>query len=804
MADSHIPHMPPSLVEPTLPAELGLEQALPAIPDDPSALVRQAMDTGLAQEAGAVKEQLADAATAGMAAASTITSGQPLTAATSLAQAAGVDPRALQAVSSLADLATASSTNALSDMARSLASDLPMADALPVSEAIEPIAEKLHIAEHPLAGRAVMDFASSDIPFQPAPAVAKAALAGNGQIPSLTQDNRLIRVHGLPEGCKLAIASVAGESAISDTYEFRLDLQSPRHDIDLKEVMGKNVTVAISLQDGSEHVLNGYVDAFAFRHHDGSMAVYDARIVPWFATLAHRINSRIYQEKTPQQVLEMLFKEDYPGFADYRFQLQKQYPAESYIVQYGESDLHFANRIMERFGLFYYFEHRPDGHTLVIADDSTSAGCCPPQADHPRIRFNGGNRVEAEDCINHFAARRELQPSKISLNTFDFKAPNTPQYLEEPTIAEQGAIPRLEVYDGNPAFGYRNISDGEREARLRMEACEWQAKLFSGRSECRGLVAGQTFELLEHPWFGAAGGDNQFLVLSMRLEAHSNIRDGQPHLVYQNGFNAIRRKIPYRPIRRHERPTMKGPQTATVVGPQGQEIHTDQYGRIKVQFHWDRHGRHNERSSCWIRVSQPWAGQGWGTVAIPRIAQEVIIDFLEGDPDRPICTGRLFNADQPAPYALPAGAHMMGFKSRSTPGGGGFSEMVIHDTKGNELINIHSQKDMVTTVQHNKRTVINGPEHTINVTKGFQHTEVKQEITVKSTDGPIEITSATQHVHIKAATTITLEVGASKLTMDKEGNISIQGVNISVNGSTITSTSTDQHTIQGAPVNINK
>uniref|UniRef100_UPI0010F66402 type VI secretion system tip protein TssI/VgrG n=1 Tax=Chitinivorax sp. B TaxID=2502235 RepID=UPI0010F66402 len=247
-------------------------------------------------------------------------------------------------------------------------------------------------------------------------------------------------------------------------------------------------------------------------------------------------------------------------------------------------------------------------------------------------------------------------------------------------------------------------------------------------------------------------------------------------------------------------------------GPKGQEIHTDQYGRIKVQFHWDRHGRRDERSSCWIRVSQPWAGQGWGTVAIPRIAQEVIIDFLEGDPDRPICTGRLFNADQPAPYKLPDGAHMMGFKSRSTPGGGGFSEMVIHDTKGSELINIHSQKDMVTTVQNKKNTVINGPEHTVDVTSGYQRTKVKQQISFQSTDAYIDakakqyidLTAETQYVKIKAETTITLEVGSSKITMDKDGNIDIQGVNIKINGTTITSTSTAQHIIQGAPVNINK
>jgi type VI secretion system secreted protein VgrG len=188
-----------------------------------------------------------------------------------------------------------------------------------------------------------------------------------------------------------------------------------------------------------------------------------------------------------------------------------------------------------------------------------------------------------------------------------------------------------------------------------------------------------------------------------------------------------------------------------VVGPKGQEIHTDQYGRIKVQFHWDRYGRRDEASSCWIRVSQPWAGKGWGTVSIPRIGQEVLIDYLEGDPDRPVCTGRLFNADQPAPYALPGGAHMMGFKSRSTPGGGGYSEMVIHDSKGSELINIHAQKDMVTTVQNAHATTVNGPHQTNTVSQGYQRNTVKQQIEIVSETSYID-QRAKQHIALTAET----------------------------------------------------
>jgi type VI secretion system secreted protein VgrG len=235
--------------------------------------------------------------------------------------------------------------------------------------------------------------------------------------------------------------------------------------------------------------------------------------------------------------------------------------------------------------------------------------------------------------------------------------------------------------------------------------------------------------------------------------------------VYRNSFTAIRRKIPYRPRRVHQAPRMPGPQTATVVGPKGSEIHTDKFGRIKVHFHWDRYGRHDQRSSCWLRVSQPWAGKGWGTVSIPRVGQEVIIDYLEGDPNRPVCTGRLFNADQPAPYALPGGAHMMGFKSRSTPGGGGFSEMVIHDSKGSELINIHSQKDMVTTVQNTQATVVNGPHQTNSVTAGFHTSTVKQKI---------EMTSQTQHIGLAAHQFITLDAKTDHITQTAKTHIALK------------------------------
>ena len=639
-----------------------------------------------------------------------------------------------------------------------------------------------NIAGHPLHGQAIRDFATPAAPFFPTFASTEQAsnavedsLSALAGIPQFTDTHRLLRFYSpLPPEKTLMVDTLHAHAALSEPFHLRLQLLSTHAGIELKELMGRNVTVGIEQADGSEHYFNGYIHHFAFSHADGGFACYQAEVLPWMAFLTRRVNCRIFQDETVQQVIERVLREDYPGIADYQFRLGGQYQPENYIVQYHESDAHFLSRLMERYGLFYYYEHRADGHTLVISDDSCNAAFCPPHQHHARVEFNGGHRTHHQGGISQLSAQRQLQSSRVALNTFDFKAPSAPQYVEQPTLAKQGDVPELEVFDGNPAFMYRNAGEGAQEAKQRLEVLEWQAKLFGGASDCRSLSPGRTFQLTGHHWFdGHDETDADFLVVSVSIDARNNFADRGNTPVYANSFGCIRRKIPYRPRRRHHKPRMPGPQTATVVGPKGLEIHTDAHGRIKVQFAWDRYGRHDERSSCWIRVSQPWAGAGWGTVAIPRIGQEVIVDYLEGDPDRPVCTGRLYNSAQPLPYALPGAAHVMGFKSRSTPGGGGYCEMVIHDRKGQELINIHSQKDMVTTVQHTQATVVNGPHQTNTVTNGFHVTKVKKRV---------ELESQTEYIKLKAATGIVLEVGASRIEMEANGKITIQGLHVDVIG----------------------
>lgn len=545
----------------------------------------------------------------------------------------------------------------------------------------------------------------------------------------MEDQDRLLRLYSPLTGDKrLYVAALEGHAALSNTYCYRLQLLSQHAAIDLQEVMGKSFTVGIKLIDGTEHPINGYVTAFGFSHTDGGLAVYTAEVTPWLWYLDKRITSRIFQDLSVLDVLDKVFS-DYGGLPDYKVRVSKRPPPETYIVQYDESDLNFISRMLERHGLFYYFEHRADGHTLIISDDSADSEFCPPQQNHAVVNYNAGDHIDAEDNITALSAYRNFQPSAVALNTFKYTDPYGLQYVEQPTIAQQGEVPRLTVYRGNPAYTHKDKEAGNQDAQHLMEAYEWQAKLFVAQSECRGMEVGRTFKLANHFWFESAD-DGDFLVVGMQVDARNNLRMGDNAAegvdVYKNTLTLIRRKIPYRPVREHSKPVMKGPQTATVVGPPGQEIYTDKHGRIKLQFPWDLEGRHNESSSCWVRVSQPWAGKGWGTLAIPRIGQEVIVDYIEGDPDRPVCTGRLFNTAQGIPMNMPDGAHTMGFISNSTPGGGGQCRMTIRDQAGQELIDMFSQKDMHITVLDTETHLVDKGNRSVTLKTGDEFKTLAQ------------------------------------------------------------------------------
>lgn len=692
---------------------------------------------------------------------------------------------------------------------------------------INPAAAK-PVDDHPLTGTTIADASSPASSYSPP--VARPLLEATGQAlgGQLDDTTRLMRLISPLSGDKrLYVSSLNGSAALSDLSGYQLQLLSLNAAIDLKDVIAQSLTVMFKREDESEHPLNGYVSMFGFSHTDGGLAVYTAELVPWLWYLSKRRNSRIFQDLTVLDVAELVFK-DYGSLPDYELRVFQKPPPHSYIVQYNESDLSFVSRLLEQFGLLYYFEHRPDGHKMIICDDSTHQQSCPVQAHQPVVHFNDGTHPSERDELTALSAVRTVQVGSVALNTYDFKDPLGRRAVEQATVTEQGDTPPLQDYDGMPAFAYRDIDDGNREAKLRMETYEWQSKIFMAQSNCRALVVGHSFKIADHHWFDPSDEQSaDFLVVGAQIDARNNFdKESSQGDAFSSTLTLIRRKIPYRPVRHHTKPIIPGPQSATVVGPKGQEIHTDKFGRVKVQFPWDRYGTFDDGSSCWIRVSQPWAGRGWGTIAIPRIGQEVIISFLEGDPDRPICIGRLFNSEQTAPRGLPEAAHTMGFISNSTPGGGGQCRMLIKDAAGQELIDLFSQRDMAVETLNNHDTIVRGPQQTNAVTKGFQTNIVKKHITTKAETAHIATTAHTnlqlvaetefitakaktaisltaetdgiamqaktmvfvqaqsEHVLIKGKTAVRLEAGAASLELREDGTVLLNGTIVQIVGST--------------------
>jgi type VI secretion system secreted protein VgrG len=379
-------------------------------------------------------------------------------------------------------------------------------------------------------------------------------------------------------------------------------------------------------------------------------------------------------------------------------------------VQYRETHLDFVSRLMEDEGIFYYFEHTDSKHTLVLADDNSAFASFPGYGSarvglHTRGQDDVITRMEHEDSV---------YIGKVTLRDYD---PLQPSLTLWNTVAGEG---KEEIYDYQPVL-YTKMDEGDQYARLRLEAEESLREVIRGEGTCRYFQSGCTFALEEHY---RSDMNKEYVLLGIEHSATAGDYrswDSSP-FDYRIRFTAIPSSVVYRPQRRTPRPFIHGSQTAVVVGKSGEEIWTDKHGRVKVQFHWDRVGEKDEKSSCWVRVSSAWAGKAWGAVHIPRIGQEVIVDFLEGDPDRPIVTGRVYNAEQTPPYTLPANQTQSGIKSRSSKGGGtsNFNEIRMEDKKGEELLYVHAEKDKQVMVEHDRTEEVGNDE---KITIGNDRTE---------------------------------------------------------------------------------
>jgi type VI secretion system secreted protein VgrG len=523
-----------------------------------------------------------------------------------------------------------------------------------------------------------------------------------------TQEGGLFRIDTPLGKDVLLLRGFKGTEGISRLFRFELDLLSEDSSISFPDIVGKNVTISLKQPDGSYRYLNGIISRFAQQATEEQFTSYSAEMVPWLWFLTRNADCRIFQNKTIPDIITQVFSD--LGFNDYSNSLQGSYDPREYCVQYRESDFNFVSRLMEEYGIFYFFKHEQGKHTLVLADASTAHSPCPGQSSIRYVTVSGGPQ---EDVITGWQIEQELRTGKYSLEDYNFQTPSTNLMVNEPTVYEVGGNSKFEIYD-YPGE-YLTKGAGESLARVRMQEEEAEHLVAHGMSQCRMFVSGYKFTLEEHP---RKDMNTDYVLTEMQ---HTAVTDAYPSSrpaegeSYSNTFTCIPLSVPFRPLRVTPRPTVKGLQPAVVTGPSGEEIYSDKYGRVKVQFFWDRLGKKNENSSCWIRVSQPWAGKNWGAVFLPRIGQEVIVDFLESDPDQPLITGRVYNAEQMPPYMLPDMQTRSTFQSRSSKGGGtpNYNEIRFEDLMGSEQIFINAEKDMDHRVENDSREYIGNNRHLI-------------------------------------------------------------------------------------------
>jgi type VI secretion system secreted protein VgrG len=496
----------------------------------------------------------------------------------------------------------------------------------------------------------------------------------------------------------LLFHGMSAREEMSRPFEYQLDLLSKKHDIKLDDILGKNVTIKLGLPDDKTRYFNGYVTRFAQGGMYGRYYRYLATVRPWLWFLTRTADCRIFQDMKVPDIIKAVFA-DHPS-ADFKLELTGAYRKWTYCVQYRETDFNFVSRLMEQEGIGYYFRHT-DGHDTLVLTDST--GKHTPIAGYEKLSYIAPMQHVKPDTehVHGWDFEREIQPGVYVHDDYDLERPSV-ELKTFKLLPREYTPSDYEVYDYPGA--YIDKSDGEQYAAVRINEMGTQFETAHGATNARGLTVGASFNLEHHK---REDQNREYLIVGASYDLSFENYESLPEAggtTYQCAFVAMPTSQQFRPKRITPKPFVQGPQTAVVVGPGGEEIYTDKYGRVKVQFHWDRRGKKDENSSCWIRVSSPWAGKAWGGISTPRITQEVIVDFLEGDPDQPIITGRVYNAEQMPPYDLPANKTQSGMKSRSSKGGGpaNFNEIRMEDKMGSEQLFIHAEKNQDIEVENDE------------------------------------------------------------------------------------------------------
>lgn len=518
-----------------------------------------------------------------------------------------------------------------------------------------------------------------------------------------TQAQREVSVKSALADDVLLFRSMTCSEALGQIYTYRVELLSTKGDVNIADVLGTSMTVALDLPEGGERYFNGIVTRFSYRGWRDGMASYEAVLHPALWLLTRSSNCRIFQEKTAIDIVKAVCGDAaYGGLISLDVGSLSGTPAtRTYCVQYRESDFNFVCRLLEEEGIYFFFKHQDGAHTLVLAD---GYGAHAPADGYATVQFRDEerSRTALEEAVTRFMPGGEIQASVYALNDFDFEkasSSTTGGLLVKATIPAAFGQQSYEQYD-YPGR-YTASSAGTGFARARMEALHGQCEQVDAYGTARGLATGALFTLSDHP---RDDQNREFLITAAETEI-VGIGYGSGHdrssTEFRCAFKAVGKEHSYRAPVTARKPVVQGPQTAMVVGKAGEEIWTDKYGRVKVQFHWERDGKADETSSCWVRVQQGWAGKGWGSIFIPRIGMEVVVSFLEGDPDQPLITGCVYNGDSMPPYTLPDDQTRSTIKSNTSKGGGGFNEIRFEDKKDSEEIFVQAEKDFNRVVKNN-------------------------------------------------------------------------------------------------------
>jgi type VI secretion system secreted protein VgrG len=515
----------------------------------------------------------------------------------------------------------------------------------------------------------------------------------------LTQQERMLKLSTPLGEDVLLLTGFTGQEEISRLFRFQLEMISDNNGIAAADIVGKNVTFSVELSDGSPRFFNGFVNQFVAGDEEHGRRNYRAEVVPWLWFLTQTADCRLFQDKTIKDIIETIFGD--LGFSDYKFDLQLDHKKWEYCVQYRETDFNFVSRLMEQEGVSYWFKHADGKHEMVISDHKGAYyDLIEKEVEYPP---NVGG-VSITDHITSWEHRYEFRPGKWAQTDYNFKTPSTNLMSSEPSVVSLPGIDKYEIYDYPGEFPDKGV--GKTETKLRMEEEEVAHDIVQASSQCKSFSPGGKFKITVHRCSSEEG--KSFAVTKIRHSATEPMAyetgGSAVNSDYSNSFSCIPDSVVFRAARITPKPLVSGVQTAVVTGPAGEEIYTDEFGRVKVQFHWDREGKKDENSSCWIRVSQNWAGKNWGIVFNPRIGQEVIVDFLEGDPDRPIIVGRVYNATNMPPYELPANQTLSVIKSRSSKEGSpeNYNEIRLEDKKGEEQVFIHAEKNQDIEVENDE------------------------------------------------------------------------------------------------------